>query len=89
MFTICKNSFIDEYKKALNGKNLVIEILMGLRISGSGQESKIVQSIGNRDDIPPIPVEGEQFKEIEEAEALERLSYVLANLLLKSKRLFS
>ena len=72
MFTICKNSFIDEYKKGTKWEEFSDRDFDGTKDKRLGTRVKIVQSIGNRDDIPPIPVEGEQFKEIEEAEALEK-----------------
>ena len=80
MFTICKNSFIDEYKKGTKWEEFSDRDFDGTKDKRLGTRVKIVQSIGNRDDIPPIPVEGEQFKEIEEAEALEKIELCISQL---------
>ena len=74
-----KNSFIDDYKEGTEWEEFS-DRFDGTKDERLGKRVKIVQSIGNRDDIPPIPVEGDQFKEIEEAEALEKIELCISQL---------
>lgn len=80
MFTICKNAFRDNYKKGTTWEPFSDRDFDGKKDENWGARVKIVQSVGNRDDVPPLPVEGDQVKSIEESEAADQIEACIAQL---------
>ena len=80
MFTICKNAFRDNYKKGTTWEPFSDRDFDGKKDENWGARVKIVQSVGNREDVPPLPVEGDQVKSIEESEAADQIEACIAQL---------
>jgi RNA polymerase sigma factor (sigma-70 family) len=80
MFTICKNAFRDNYKKGTSWEPFSDRDFDGQKDEKWGTRVKIVQSIGSRDDLPPLPVEGDQLSSIEEDEAADRMKFCIQQL---------